>query len=59
MSIPGVTTDKAMALAMDPMFRGLRGKKAGQMKTLTEVRLDMLKINEKKMQSMNSENTSN
>lgn len=50
----GMTSDKAIAMAMDPMYRGLRGKKVGQMKTLTEIRLDMLKQKEKKMRGTRS-----
>lgn len=37
------STDRKLALAMDPLFNGLHGDKPGKMKTLTEVRVELLK----------------
>jgi hypothetical protein len=42
MSIPGMSIDKMLAVAMDPLFNEINTGKP-RMKTFTQVRLDMLK----------------
>lgn len=38
-----MSMDKKLALALDPLFGGLHGRKQGKMKTLAEVRFETLK----------------
>lgn len=38
-----LSMDRKLALALDPLFGGLHGKKQGKMKTLAEVRFEILK----------------
>lgn len=49
MDIPGVSRERALAMCLDPMYRGIRGKKVGPMKTLAEVRLNLMKQKEKRI----------